>query len=192
MKTYDFDISTAKGIKDFNDFMSKLKKLFETMEFKEFIANKAQQELEIICTQKLQGSGDYTLSSFDEEAKYMNGMFVIIEDDSIILGNNSVIDISSKNMSPETKSRYSNELSLAKIVEFGVGSLGTSDETWEVNVNQQEHLQKYGRDGWYYLDDNGNVHWTRGIEGKFIFLTLTQKIKENITDWIAEYIETYL
>lgn len=188
MATYNIDISASKGFKQLNDIIYEIESLFKnSYEFKEYIVSKAQRELEDICTQKL-----HNLESFGLEAHYMAGMYVTIEEDIIILGNNSMVDIEGKNMSETTKLRYSNGLSLAKIVEYGVGSKGTSVEDWETNVNQQEHIQKYGRDGWYYVDDNGSLHWTYGIEGKFIFYELANRIRDNIASWINEYINIRL
>lgn len=187
MKTYNIDIGSSVGIKKLSKMLDTIEALFTSMEFKEYIAKKAQKELDKICVEKL-----HNLESYDIEGHYLGGMYVTIEDDVITLGNDSMVDIEGKNMKPETKARYATGLSLAKIVEFGVGSQGTSDETWEVNVNRDEHIAKYGRDGWYYLDNNGNIHWTTGIEGKFIFYTLTQRIEENISNWINEYIESKL
>lgn len=183
MKTYDIDILTDSGIKKLDKMMNTLENILVDNEFKEYIANKAQAELEKICIENL-----HNLESYDIEGHYLGGMYVVIEDDVITLGNNSMVDIEAKNMSPETKARYFSGLSLAKIVEFGVGAKGSDDDDWKTNINQQEHIQKYGRDGWYYLDDGGNIHWTTGIEGKFIFYKLSEKIKENIADWINEYI----
>lgn len=187
MKTYNINLLDEKSLKGFEEELDRIKKLFNSYEFKEFILNKSQQELEKICTENL-----HNLESYGEQANYMSGMYTEIDGDSIILGNESIVNIDGKNMKPETKARYSSELSLAKIVEFGVGALGTSDEDWETNINQSEHIKKYGRDGWYYVDDSGNVHWTTGIEGKFIFYKLSEKIKENVADWINEYLNQEL
>lgn len=188
MKTYNIDIGTNAGYKKLEKILNQLEKLFtDDYKLKEFIATKAQSELEKICIERL-----HNLESYDIQGHYLGGMYVTIEKDVIILGNNSMVDIEGKNMKPETKARYATGLSLAKIVEFGVGAKGTSDEDWEVNINKDEHIRKYGKDGWYYVDNNGEIHWTTGIEGKFIFLTLSQKIKENISDWINEYIENNL
>lgn len=182
MKTYEFDL-----LKDFGtieQFYLNIGQIFAAEEFREYIADKCQHELDIICQQSLND-----INSFGEEGKYMLGMFVEIATDYIILGNNSQIDIASKKyMSEEAKSNYADKLSLAKIVEFGVGSKGINDETWRVNVNSQKHIEKYGKDGWYYIDDNGILHWTYGFEGKLIFHKLMENVKENISTWVVEYL----
>ena len=186
-KTYEIDVFSEASLKEFDNVLEQLETMFDTEEFKEYILEKSQAELDRICTESL-----HNLESYDIEGHYLGGMYTMIEDDTIILGNNSMVDIEGKNMSPEAKLRYSTGLSLAKIVEFGVGAKGTSDESWEVNVNQQEHMTKYGRDGWYYVDESGNIHWTTGIEGKFIFYKLSESIKQNIQEWVNEYIENNL
>ena len=104
-----------------------------------------------------------------------------IEDDTIILYNNSKIDISSKNMKETTKANYPAQLSLAKIVEYGIGYTGdlktdkTEVEDWE-----------------YDVDDSGQTVWTNGFEGRLIYYKLQNNIKQNIGKWIKEYVELKL
>ena len=94
-------------------------------------------------------------------------------------------------MKETTKANYPAQLSLAKIVEYGIGYTGmrtdqTEVEDWEYDVNN------HGYRGWYYEDSNGQIHWTNGFEGRLIFLNLKKAILNNIEKWINEYIEMKL
>jgi hypothetical protein len=58
---------------------------------------------------------------------------------------------------------------------------------WKTEYNPDRDYQK----GWYY-EKNGELHWTRGQEGKFIYQKLYNKVQENISNWIFEYLNKNL
>ena len=92
-------------------------------------------------------------------------------------------------MSEETKANYPGmTLSLAKLVEYGMGYTGLTStpnqeevEDWEYDVNN------HGYTGWYYYDNDGERYWTNGFAGRMVFYQLKQHTEQKIFDWIAEY-----
>ena len=183
IKTYTYTLST-KSLQKMSKDISNIYEIINPKLLK-YIERKCNEELQIICQQNL-----HSLENDEESSTYMGGMHSEIKDDVIYVYNNSVIDVSSKNVTDETKRRYPNGLSLAKVVEYGIGYTGsfTNVETddWEYDVNG------HGEKGWYYQDDDGNYHWTNGFEGRLIFLKLKLKVQQNIKDWIYEYVKNEL
>lgn len=186
-KVYEIDFSVA-GMKKMQRLLSNINTLITSKNFLEYIGNKCKKELEKICVQNLTTLDEKTIDSSD----YMKHNNLKIEKDTIILYNNSKIDISSKNMKETTKANYPAQLSLAKIVEYGIGYTGnlrtdkSEVEDWEYDVNS------HGYKGWYYIDDNGQTVWTNGFEGRLIYFKLKNKIEQNIDKWIKEYVELKL
>lgn len=186
-KVYEIDFS-VNGIQKMQDMLSSINTLLTDKKLMEYIGEKCKRELEKICLQRLTTVNDDNL----DKSNYMNSNHLEIKDDTIYLYNNSRIDISSKNMKETTKANYPAQLSLAKIVEYGIGYTGsintdqTNIEDWEYDINN------HGYKGWYYTNDNGQVVWTNGFEGRLIFYNLKLNIQENITKWIKDYIEMKL
>lgn len=185
MKTYRYDLD-KDGFKKLSRDLSTLKRNISSYKFKKYLANKCLDALVQIQEQSLtsiNNDDDIFLSD------YMSSNHFEIGEDVIIIYNDAVVDVSSKNMSDEKKANYPNlTISLAKIVEYGIGYTGLNFtphkeevEDWEYDVNN------YGERGWYYRDDDNVVHWTNGFEGRMIFYQLKKKVEEKMLDWIAEY-----
>ena len=179
---YVVDISVT-GLNETQKYLNRFKKLITDKAFRQFIADKCEKELLNICLLNL---------NIDEEqvkkSNYMNSMHTEIDKDYIYIYNDSEIDISKKNMDEVTKSKYPAKLSLAKIIEYGIGYTGWVNPLpyapdWEYDVNN------HGYKGWYYKDDAGNIHWTNGFEGKLIFYKLKEYVEQNIAEWVYEYID---
>ena len=180
-KEYTYTLS-VKSLEKMRKDISDIYKIISSPELLKFIEKKCNEELLIICQQNL-----HSLEGQEESSTYMSGMHSEIKDGVIHIYNNSVIDVSSKNVSEITKQNYPNGLSLAKVIEFGIGYTGSFTENvnatdWEYDVNN------HGEKGWYYQDRDGNFHWTNGFEGRLIFLKLKKKIQRDIKKWIYEYI----
>ena len=155
-------------------------------EFMEFIGNKAMKLLQEITLENL----SYATQEELDTSYYYSEHKLKIEGNKIILYNNSEVNIETKNMSEETKAHYIGGLSLAKIVEYGIGYTGAINTEilpdsgeWAYDANN------HGYKGWYFKDWQGNIFWTNGFEGKLIFYKLKQQIEVKISSWIKEYID---
>lgn len=187
MKTYVVDLS-AKGVEQIEEIFDKLERLVDDENLYTYIGNKCYDALNEISAKKLS-----TVNTGEdiEASVYLKAHVMEISDGTIYLYNNSVIDTSEKNISSEKRLNYPLQLSLAKIVEYGIGYTGSINsnseaDNWEYDVN------KHGVQGWTYMDNNGVFHWTNGFAGRYIFLELKHYIEKNVAKWIAEYIEKKL
>ena len=130
--------------------------------------------------------------STDEVNRYLSSFNYEIRDNSIYLFNNAVIDVSSKNISPETLQNYQPPvLSLGKLIEYGFGYTGFANtavipNNWEYDVNG------HGYRGWYYEDKNGQLHWTNGMEGRLVFLKMAYWLEEHAKELVVEYLKNNL
>ena len=152
-------------------------KILTSSKFKKYIGQICLEEVKRITSEKI-FSGESP-----DDSKYMSSHQVKITRDSVIIYNDSMIDVSEKGW---MENPYS--ISLAKIVEYGVGYIGSiyaegEADNWEYDVNQ------HGSSGWYYIDSNGNKKWTRGTSGKYIYLSLLKSIEKNASKWISDYIK---
>ena len=182
---YVVDMSVT-GLDETQKYLNRFKKLITDKAFRQFIADKCEKELYNICLLNL---------NIDEEqvknSNYMNSMHTEIDKDYIYIYNDSEIDVQNKPyMEETTKANYPAKLSLAKIVEYGIGYTGQLRtpnvielEDWEYDVNN------HGYKGWYYKDSNGNKCWTNGFQGRLIFYKLKEYIEQNIAEWVYEYID---
>lgn len=187
MKTYEVDILNSAQLTEYQDALLRISKALESEELKQFLLGKIKATMDNICQMS------FPIENEDPkiQSDYESGMGYEIsqDEDCIIVYNNSVIDINSKNMKPTTKARYPAQLSLAKIIEYGIGYSGSQSqysnqvEDWEYDV------RNHGSNGWYYKDDSGNIVWTDGFQGRFIFYKLTETVKEYVGQWLEEYIE---
>ena len=161
--------------------------------FLDYLAKVLEQQLRDIAVSKLT-----TVSPEDaDKSLYLNSMKLDIDySNSIItLYNDSEIDTSTRNISDEKRANYPLKLSLASIVEFGIGYTGANSEAatkldmfenndWEYDVNN------HGAKGWYYQDPKTNRYfWTNGFEGRQVFIGLIEWIENNITKVIQDYVD---
>lgn len=183
MAKYEYDLANKKDLSLLLDRYDKLK-VYESRDFKEFIANKCKEELLDI--------GNYTLVTFDEhsvfdakvreyEANHRRRMgpgYLEIYNDTT-LNVDEMFWVSDK-----TIMNYIMGISIAKIIEYGTGLKGTSQSDWQTNVNHYPH-------GWHYTNpDTWEGTYTNGLEGRFIYLKLTDAIAKNFGDWYKEYMRT--
>ena len=190
MPTYSVKFSVA-GFKNLDDKLAQIEEILSSKELYEYIAEKCMKALNEITLEKL--------SSYDKEnidtSYYASRHQYKIEGSTIYIFNDSMIDISSKNMRETTKAKYPAQLSLAKIVEYGIGYTGANftvvpegspirNDEWEYDVNN------HGYRGWYYTDENGNIIWTNGFAGRLIFNDLAIRVKKNVRRWITEYVRS--
>lgn len=55
-----------------------------------------------------------------------------------------------------------NDCWYSAFVEYGTGTKG--EGTHENPQNYQYDLNEHGDSGWWFKDDNGNLHWTKGMK----------------------------
>lgn len=172
----------VKGIDECLTTFSSLQKLIKNYEFMEYISKKSKDTLDRITKQNI--------SSFNKETnQYANGHQVEVNQEEIILFNNTKADLS--HLSESTKANYPDGFSIAKAVEYGTGIVGRDSvasglsKAWEYDVNN------HGEQGWFY-EKNGKIYWTKGMEGKMIYFKTKLAIERNIKRWVREYIKNNL
>lgn len=182
-KIYNYELTIA-NIEKMQKQLQEIERLWSSDDFAKFIGRKLRYRLKEIQKHKLS-----TINSQEDikASTYMNSNHLTISDGVIYIYNDAKIDISSKNMSEVTKANYPAQLSLAKIVEYGIGYTGSinangDEDDWAYDINN------HGSKGWYYKDNNGEVHWTNGFAGRYVFLELKNYTIENIDKWVNEYI----
>ena len=67
--------------------------------------------------------------------------------------------------------------------------LGTNNDEfeWETEVNPERDYNK----GWVYERD-GQLHWTKGQKGHFIYQKLRDTVESKLSDWVTEYLQSQL
>ena len=183
----EYELDT-NGIDNFIKKLDEIEKIYTSKKLLKYIADKCQKELKNISEKSLSSIN----SKEDIDRSYYinnNKIDINYQDMEIIFYNNSKVDISKKNISPNKLSNYPLKLSLAQIVEFGIGYTGSINSNKNVNNSWQYDVNNHGYKGWYYKDEVGNIHWTNGYAGRYIYLKLKQYIEKNINTWINDYIK---
>lgn len=188
MALYKIDVDVSDYDRILKKFIG-INNKFADKNLLDFIAKKSFEVLKRVSLENLSSVNEENL----EKSLYMmSNQWKLDGEDTIVLFNDSEIDISSKDMSQEKKSKYPNlKISLSKIVEYGIGYTGGSKtaikpsaDEWQYDINQ------HGYKGWYYKDENGNIVWTNGFEGRLIFYKTKQEIEKNINKWISQYVNS--
>jgi len=161
--------------------IDKIPKIFSSKPFKEFIADKCLNVLNDIQSYSL---GDYDADNTDI-SRYQNNHKVEYGNDYLLIFNDTNLDQGDMWwVSEETKEHYPDGISIAYIVEYGTGILGTSQDDWQTDING------HGNKGWVYNNPNtGRPTWTRGMEGRFIYQKLLDRVKKDFGKWVLEYME---
>ena len=181
MAKYEYDLLNNADYQKLKQEFSDLEKIVSTQDFKEFIADKCLKELDDI--QK------YSLASYNgddiDTDRYQNNHKVKYGSDYILLFNDTTLEQGDMWwVSEKTRANYPNGISIAYIIEYGTGIRGTSQEDWQTDVNG------HGAKGWTYRNPNtNNFVWTNGIEGRFIYQKLLDRIDLKFGDWLSEYLE---
>lgn len=183
MSNYVYDLSKEQDVKKLFKELTNLETLFTSKKFKNYIANKCLEELaKLNNTLGSFGQGeehDVFLAKIEE---YKRNHKKEIGDDYIIIFNDTTLEQSEMTwVNENTKIHYPEGISIAYIIEYGTGLLGTSQEDWQVNVNNHAS-------SWSYKKDN-RLYRTSGISGRFIYGKLLEIIKLNFEKWVNEYIE---
>lgn len=185
MAKYVYDITKDADLKKILLIFDEYEKVFKTKKFKNFIANKCIKELRKIMSANLNNFGEGEEHSvFKNKLKeYKKNNIKEIGDDYILIYNETILTQEEMTwVSEKTRSNYPNGISISKIIEYGTGLQGTSQDDWQVNVNNHNS-------SWSYKDpDNeGRYKHTSGIEGRFIYYKLLQSVEENFEQWVLQY-----
>lgn len=183
-RTNEYSLN-VKDMKEFKKNMQNLKQALSSEEFIYYLSNKCYELLNKVTNEKLNSDEDgmYFHSYRTNHQKQIDG-------NDIYLWNETLVDLSS--LSEETKANYPMGLSLAKIVEYGTGIVGANSEASKYAKDWQYDVNNHGDKGWFYMDSNGKLHFTRGIQGRLIFYETKRRIEENIAKWVKEYYKSKL
>lgn len=190
MKTYTLNISLSKsGISKYKKLNYQINKILNSKELREYLGDKCYKALQKIQGEKLTFEGGIEEMILSEYL-LSNHLEIDYDKDIIYVYNDAKIDVANANsfFNETTKENYPAQLSLAKMVEYGVGIVGSFTPHQEVVENWGYDLNGHGDKGWYYKDANGKARWTKGYEGRLVFYSLVQYIKENVSAWITEYL----
>lgn len=181
MKQYEVELS-QKGIQELISRVQSLKKAYSGNELIKFISEKCYDVLLQVTRERLIPDEDGNRTH-----TYRNNHQMKVDNNTITLWNETVVDLDSLNLSPETRANYPSKLSLAKIVEFGTGIVGANSQGAKYAENWEYDVNNHGYKGWVYVDENGQPRFTRGMEGKLIFYETKKRIEQNISSWLKEY-----
>lgn len=179
IKKYEIDIFDEKQLKELQKVFGNVANALESEEFMDFIALKCMKELNSIIDANLRTEG--------YETEYRDNNHYETNKDQIHIYNDSMVDLS--NLESETAANYPEGLSLAKIIEFGTGIEGSdsADYDWKTEFNPERDYSK----GWVY-EKNGQLHWTKGQQGHFIYQKLLTATQQNMESWVMEYLTNKL
>lgn len=192
MSKYVYDLTKSSDVSELIKDIQKDIDLFKNRKFKEFIAEKCLKELKDICD-IVTFSMDFENSVFHEKVQEYE------QSHKKVIGSNHVTIYNSTRLAQDemfwvsttTRENYPHGISIAKIVEYGTGIKGTSQDDWQTDVNG------HGAKAWaYYNPDSINgwegaspIIWSHGIEGKFVYQKLYDRIIENFEMWTIEFLD---
>ena len=62
----------------------------------------------------------------------------------------------------ESVGKLINNCFYAAVVEFGTGTVG--EGTHPLSKEYEYDVNSHGEEGWFFFDDDGNIHWTKGMK----------------------------
>ena len=192
MKTYNVSIDSEAYIYDVielttNKLVEKIINTLTTKEFYEYFGEKLMEQLQKIANEEVLTIDGEAMQNYDK-TNYLSSMGMEIRDNAIYLYNDAVIDdIPSRVSDPEKLANYPLKLSLAKIVEYGIGNYGFV-RPLDIAPNWQYDMNDNGRAGWTYKDLNGNSHHTTGIEGRMVFYKTLKWLEDGAKPIVYDYL----
>lgn len=186
MTKSSFNVSIKKeGLNCLNNIIKNISKRMSSIDgLNLYLKEKVVQTYREIMEEKLTGG----TTNDKYITLYKNSYHTKDIQNGFILYNNANIDIDDTETSRPYQ--YPNGFSIAMAFEYGVGIVGMrtgNPNAWKYN------LHKYPN-GWYYLDDMGEAHFTAGYKGFEIFRELQNRITANnnqlLKKWSKEYYES--
>lgn len=188
-KIYSYELSISDLTRLQKD-MNKIIELLEDNAFKEFLAKKMEEGLQFIQNNSFPIESEQGM----DFSVYMTSNHVEIGDDYIYIYNDATIDVASLTtfFDETSKMNYPAKLSLAKIVEYGIGYTGASFTPQDEVEDWTYDVKGHGYKGWYYKGPDGKPRWTNGFVGRLVFYKLSLFVKAYISNWINEYLNEKL
>lgn len=185
-KNFEIELS-EDGFKDFAKSLDKIGKKLDSDDFNKFLIEKCKKELDDIMQNE-------NVEEDKRGAEYIAGNHEESNKNYIRLYNDSEIDIESSTtfFSEVAKNSYPSKLSLAEMIEYGTGligslySKGTGDE-WQYAKRSTRDYTK----GWEW-NNNGEPEHTFGEAGRYIYFQLEERVRAHIDEWVAEYFDRLL
>lgn len=182
-KKYEFEL-TEGNLEKYIDNLEKVEKALKSYEFRTFILNKCKGLLDTIM--------EYTDIASDQRADdYVAGNKTEIGKDYVYLYNDSTINIESADtwLNDYGKNFYPDELSLAALVEYGAGLVGSQnakgiDGEWSYMLNPKRDYEE----GWNW-NNKGTIEHTQGQAGRYIYYELSEQVRKHLDEWVDEYLE---
>ena len=135
-KSYTINLFDLSGFKEFSKDLDKLVDALDSKEFMEFLAEKCIMELHRISNERLGGIKEDDVT-YEEVDKYRSNHKVQIGEKSVKISNNTMADLS--HLSDKTLNNYPNGISIAKLIEFGMGiPRNRRRRKWLGNTSQSE------------------------------------------------------
>ena len=174
------------NLKDFSKYLDKVIIALQSQDFFDYLAKKSRQVVDEVSMENLNSDEEEQYSHI-----YRTNHEVKVDLEKIVIFNETIIPQSQIN--PSIAENYPNGFDLAKAVEYGTGIVGSqsnaselaTERGWAYMVNTERNYNQ----PWFYMDENGELRWTKGMAGKLIYYKSKQKIEEKLKDWINEYLE---
>lgn len=184
---YIYDITKEKDLQAFFEDIDEINNIFESMEFKKYIAQKCKKELDDIMERKLSDIPEYHVMS-DKVEEYKKSHIFEVDGDFILRITNSTTLTQDEMywVSDSTKARYPEGISISYAIEYGTGLRGFSQEDWQVNVPSPS---KHPDGKWTFKRDGIVYKNVSGLSARFIYEELLEVVQEKFRGWTEDYIE---
>lgn len=81
--------------------------------------------------------------------------------------------------------KFLNDCYYAALVEYGTGIVGSG--THPNAKGYQYDVNNHGEDGWYYMDEHGKFHWTKGMQAhRYMFNALNDYLNDGVKKVFSE------
>lgn len=184
---YTFNASRVLNQNEFVEELETLKEVFKTKSFRSYIADKCIELVREICNEN---------TYWDEHSVWTNKLQEYKNGHKVDIGNDYVLIFNDTNysqdelwwLSPQTRDNYIDGLSVAYLIEYGMGINGSEAEDWQVNMPSA--YKRQSGDTWvgYNPDNYPEATFYHSQEGKFIYLKLQTGVEERFEDWVDEYL----
>lgn len=184
---YTFNASRVLNQNEFVEELETLKEVFKTKSFRSYIADKCIELVREICNEN---------TYWDEHSVWTNKLQEYKNGHKVDIGNDYVLIFNDTNysqdelwwLSPQTRDNYIDGLSVAYLIEYGMGINGSEAEDWQVNMPSA--YKRQSGDTWvgYNPDNYPEATFYHSQEGKFIYLKLQTGVEERFEGWVDEYL----